>query len=458
MLTEWLLLLVAVLLIGANALFVAAEFSFVAVDRPAVHEAARGGDRRAQSVAMALRALSTQLSGAQLGITASSLLVGYVAEPSVAALIRGPIAFLGVPERASMGVSLTIAFLVATIVQMVFGELVPKNWGISEPMRVARAVSTPQRVFTATAKPLIVVLNGASNRIVRMLGIEPREELASARSARELGSMAVRSAQRGVLDRRLARRVEEAAVFAQRTAADVMTPRPRVTFLDRDTTIGEVLALVSSTGHARFPVTGDSVDDIVGVVHFKAALAVAVEDRSTTVAADIMAPIRAVPSSMGLGEVLGELRGGLQLAVVVDEWDGTDGVVTLEDLVEEVLGDITDEQDRPGGGPRRLPGGGWSIPGLMRPDEVADVTGIALPEPEHSETSGGLVVETLGRFARVGDELHLDAHDIHRPDVDGVPTPVTVRVRVTQVDGRRVARVQIVFERVDDSPSGDDSG
>ncbi|MXP20353.1 DUF21 domain-containing protein [Gordonia sp. HNM0687] len=455
MVTEWLLLLVVVVLISANALFVAAEFSFVAVDRPAVHEAARSGDRRAESVAKALRSLSTQLSGAQLGITATSLLVGYVAEPSIAALIRGPISALGVPEQASLGVSLTVAFVIATVAQMVFGELVPKNWGISEPMRVSRAVSGPQRAFTLVARPLIFVLNGASNRVVRALGIEPREELASARSARELGSMAVRSAQQGVLDRAIARRLEEAAVFAQRTAADVMTPRPRVVFLDRDTPLDDVLTVASNTGHARFPVQGDSVDRIVGVVHFKLALAIAPDQRADTCVADVMQSIRAVPSSMGLGDVLEELRDGLQLAVVVDEWGGTDGIVTLEDLVEEVLGEIRDEQDRPGSAPRQLADGGWSIPGLMRPDEVADITGIELPDPEHSETTGGLVVETLGRFAQVGDEITLAAKDIHRPDVDGVPTPLVARVRVTAMDGRRVARVQIDAEPQVEQPTGE---
>ncbi|AEF40170.1 hemolysin family protein [Hoyosella subflava] len=443
MVTEWLLVLLVLLLISANALFVAAEFALVTVDRPTVAEAASLGDKRASSVQKALRSLSTQLSGAQLGITATSLLVGFIAEPSIAALLRGPIASVGVPEEASLGVALGAAFVIATVTQMVFGELVPKNWAISQPLRVSRAVAGAQRGFTAAAKPLISVLNGISNRIVRAFGIEPREELASARSAQELGALAARSAQQGLLDQSVARRVEEGAEFARRTAADVMTPRPRVTFVDRTTSVEELLAMVTETGHARFPVLRHSVDDVVGIVHFKSALAVSAKDRSQVTAADIMTGVRAVPASMGLGGVLEELRSGLQLAMVIDEYGGTAGIVTLEDLVEEVLGEIDDEHDRPGGRPRRLSDGSWSLPGLLRPDEAADITGIGLPEAEHSDTLGGLATEQLGRFAQPGDTIDISALDLTQRDGDGMATPVTARLRVTQVDGRRIARVRL---------------
>ncbi|MBB3040059.1 hemolysin family protein [Hoyosella altamirensis] len=443
MVTEWLLVLLVIVLISANALFVAAEFALVTVDRPTVRDAAAGGDKRARSVQKALQTLSTQLSGAQLGITATSLLVGFVAEPSIAALLRGPIAWSGVPEQASLGVALGAAFIIATVTQMVFGELVPKNWAISEPWRVSRAVAGAQRGFTAAAKPLIMVLNGISNRIVRALGIEPREELASARSAQELGALAVRSAQQGLLDQAIARRVEEASAFARRTAADVMTPRPRVSFIDTTTPVRDILALVTASGHARFPVQRRSVDDIAGVVHFKSALAVPPQQRSRVTAADIMTGVRAVPASMGLGGVLEELRSGLQLAVVIDEYGGTAGIVTLEDLVEEVLGEIDDEQDRPSGRPRRLTDGSWSLPGLIRPDEAADITGIELPEAEHSDTLGGLITEQIARFAQPGDTVDLSAADLTERDSDGMPTPITARLRVTQTDGRRIARVRL---------------
>ncbi|MBE1875858.1 hemolysin family protein [Myceligenerans pegani] len=446
MTAAWLLVLLTVVLIALNALFVAAEFALVTVDRPTISRAAESGDRRAASVVKALRSLSTQLSGAQLGITVTSLIVGFIAEPSIATLLAVPIEAAGLPAATSLGIALTTALIVATVAQMVFGELIPKNWAISEPVRIARAVAGPQRLFTALTRPLIVVLNGASNAMVRALGIEPREELASARSAQELAALATRSAAQGLLDRGAADRLAQAAEFDQLTAADVMTPRPRVRFVESGTTAAKLLALTARTGLARFPVEGESVDDIVGVVHFKAALGVPAERQDQVTATALMAPIAAVPATMTLDDVLGELRGGLQFAVVVDEYGGTDGIVTLEDLVEEVVGEIDDEQDRPVGRIRRLTDGSWSLPGLMRPDEVGDTTGIELPEAEHADTVGGMITERIGRFARTGDAVTTDALDRARLDDDGLPTPVRARLEVTGIDGRRVARVRLTAE------------
>ncbi|MBB3036639.1 hemolysin family protein [Hoyosella altamirensis] len=439
----WLLLGLALALIGANALFVAAEFALVTVDRATISEAAEAGDRRARSVQKALKRLSTQLSGAQLGITVTSLIIGFIAEPSVATLLRGPLESAGLPEASSLAVALGAGLLIATVTQMIFGELVPKNWAISEPLRVSRAVAGPQRAFTAASRPLIVVLNGASNAMVRALGVEPREELASARSAQELGAIATRSATEGLLEKDIADRLTQAVEFGEQTAADVMTPRTRVTFVNSDTPVRDILSLVASTGHARFPVEGTSIDDVVGVVHFKAALAVPEHERAERLAADIMSPVRAIPSTMPLAGVLRELRSGLQLAVVIDEYGGTAGVVTLEDLVEEILGEIDDEHDRPAGRPRLLANGTWTLPGLMRPDEIADLTGIDLPEGEHSDTSGGLVIEQLGRLANPGDTVVLPAKNLTDLDADGIPTDTFVALTVTQVDGHRVARLRL---------------
>lgn len=443
MTAAWLLLALTIVLIAFNALFVAAEFALVTVDRPTIARSAESGDRRARSVSRALSSLSTQLSGAQLGITITSLIVGFIAEPSIATLLSAPLSATGLPEGTSLGVAFGAAFVIATVSQMVFGELIPKNWAISEPLRISRAVAGPQRWFTAAGKPLIWVLNGASNAMVRALGIEPREELATARTAQELGAMATRSAQQGLLDRGTAQRLAQAAEFDLLTAADVMTPRPRVRFVDADATAAEILDLVSATGYARFPVEGESVDDIIGAVHFKSALAVPAERRNTVTAAALKRPIAAVPGTMHLDDVLAPLREELQMAVVVDEYGGTDGIVTLEDLVEEVLGEIDDEQDRPAGRPRRLPDGAWSLPGLMRPDEIGDATGVELPEPEDTDTIGGLVTETLGRFPRNGDAVDLDGFDRTLLDDDGLPTPVQCRLEVTAVDGRRVARIRL---------------
>jgi len=440
--TEWLLLGLAVALIAANAVFVAAEFALVTVDRATVDQRAEAGDARSIGLRQGLRTLSTQLSGAQLGITVTSLAVGFLAEPSLAQLLRGPLGAVGLSGAAVSAVAVALAVLVATGFQAVFGELVPKNWAISEPLRVGRVVVGPQRVFTRVAGPLIRFLNGSANKLLRAFGIEPVEELASARNPRELASLAMRSGDQGTLDRRTADLIERAVEFGDRTAADVMTPRARVRFVAGGANAGEVLTLAAQTGHARFPVTGESVDDVLGAVHFKHALAVPNEQRPTTAARDIVREVPVVPGTMPLDNLLRALRGSsMQLAVVVDEYGGTDGVVSLEDLVEEIVGEIQDEQDRPLARARRLRDGSWSLSGLLRPDEASDLTGLELPEAEDSDTLGGLVAERLERLAEAGDSVELDAQDTEMLDDDGLPTAVRVRLDVTRVDGRRTDRL-----------------
>ncbi|MDN4473739.1 hemolysin family protein [Demequina zhanjiangensis] len=437
----WLLLLLAIALIGANALFVAAEFAFVTADRPSVEKAAASGDKRAASMQAALKKLSTELSGAQLGITVTSLLVGFIAEPSLATLLAAPINALNLPDATAAVVSFTLAFVIATGTQMVFGELVPKNWALAEPLRVGRAVAGANRGFTWFAGPLIRVLNGSANRVVRMFGIEPREELASARSAQELESLAERSAARGTLEPRVARRLARAAEMKATTASDAMTPRTRVHFLEADDTAADLLTLASRTGHARFPVMGENVDEIVGVAHFKRALAVPARQRASTSVSDLCLPITSVPSTMPLSSVLTALREGSQMAVVVDEYGGTDGVVTLEDLVEEIVGEIEDEQDRPVSRFWRVAERTWSLSGLLRPDEAGDIMHVDMPEARESDTLGGLLTEHLERFPRLGDQIELEARDEDDRDEDDLAKPVRVRMTVTRLDGHRVDRV-----------------
>ena len=454
MIVEWLLVLVVLALIAANAMFVAAEFSLVTVDRPTVARLAET-DPRAKSLREALRTMSTQLSGAQLGITVTSLVVGFIAEPSIAALLRSPIEAVGLPEETASVVAFTAAFVLATAVQMVFGELVPKNWAIAEPLKVGRAVVGFQRGFTWVSRPLLWILNGSANAIVRALGMEPQEELASARSAQELGSLATRSAQQGLLGEDLARRLEHSVALGERTASDAMTPRPRVRFLELDQTAADVLDAVRATGHARFPVLGSSVDDVRGVVHFKDALAVPAAERAGRSIAGLVRPIRAVPSTMPLGSVLEALRLGVQMAVVVDEYGGTDGIVTLEDVVEEIVGEIDDEQDNPTRAHRRLGERRWSLSGLLRPDEAGETLHIELPEGRESDTLGGLLTEQLGRFPRVGDEVLLEVRDESRPDGDGLPTPAIARLHVSRLDGWRVDRLVLTIEDHSDVEEGE---
>lgn len=440
--TEWLLIGLVVLLITANGLFVAAEFSLVTANRAEVERRAAQGDRRASGLLSGLRSLSTQLSGAQLGITITSLVVGFIAEPSIAAVLRGPIGLAGLSDGATSAAAFTVAFMLATGSQMVFGELVPKNWAIAEPMRVGRSVAGFQRGFTTLTKPLIRVLNGMANSLVRAMGIEPAEELASARSPAELASLTARSAQRGTLEAGTADLVARSIEFGDRHASDVMTPRPRVRFVEADQPVSALLALASSTGHSRFPVTRGTVDDVIGLVHFKHALGIPLAEREHRPVEEIVHELPAVPATMELDPLLRVLRqSGAQMALVVDEYGGSDGVVTLEDLVEEIVGEIQDEQDRPIGRARALGDGAWSISGLLRPDEVEDITGLRLPEAEESDTVGGLLIERLGRLPDPGDDVTIEARESEHPDADGVPAVVGVTLVVTRMDGRRVDRI-----------------
>jgi CBS domain containing-hemolysin-like protein len=441
--TEWVLLGVALVLILTNAIFVAVEFSYITVDRSTVERRAEEGDKRSATLLGGLRTLSTQLSGAQLGITVTSLLVGALAEPSLATLLRGPLGLAGIPDAMVTGLSLTLALVLVTYTQMIFGELVPKNWAIAEPLRVGRLIALPQHVFTVVAGPVIRFLNGAANIILRAMGIEPREELASARTSQELLSLVSRSGQQGKLDRATAELVMRSIEFGHRTAADVMTPRPRVHFVSGADPVAEVIARASGTGHGRFPVTGEGVDDVIGFVHFKHALSVPLEQRPTRPVRDVVAPVTVVAESMELDPLLRTLReAGLQMALVVDEYGGTAGLVTLEDLLEEIVGDIADEQDDPERQHVRGSDGSWTVSGLLRPDEVSDLIGVDLPEGDESDTLGGLVTEVLGRLPEVGDAVTLPCEDrtygehrrIRRVDMEAT---------VVRMDHHRVAAVRL---------------
>jgi CBS domain containing-hemolysin-like protein len=438
---EWLLLGFVVLLIAANALFVAAEFSLVTADRATVERNAKNGDRRSQGVLAALKSLSTQLSGAQLGITVTSLVVGVIAEPSIAALLRGPLEAAGISGPSLRATSVSIAFVIATITQMVLGELVPKNLGIAKPIAVARYVAGPQRAFTSSTRWLINFLNGTANRILRRLGIEPQEELQTARSTAELNSVVDRSRVSGDLDSDTARLLSRSLRFGDRAAADVMTPRNRIQAIEVSEPASSVIQAVSERGHSRFPVIDGDMDNIVGVVHIKHAVALELELRSTTQVREIMVEPLVVPASIQLESLLGQIREqGLQMAVLVDEYGGTDGIVTLEDLVEEIVGDIDDEFDRPGSHVRRRRDGSWSLAGVLRPDEIHELTSVQLPEDEEYETIAGLVLDHLGRLPEAGD--FVGEFKVPKGEEDFQ----IARLSVERMDGMRIDRVRMKIE------------
>lgn len=440
--TEWLLLGLSVLLMLACGVFVAAEFSFVTVDRASVERAAAAGSTRSAGTLKALRSLSTQLSGAQLGITITNLAIGFLAEPALGTLLHDPLHAAGLDGSSLRATAYGLALILSTFVTMLVGELVPKNIALALPVQTAGLTQLPQRVFTKAMAWPITLLNGMANAILRSLGVEPQEELRSARSPVELRSLVLRSAREGALEGQTADLVARSIAFGDRTAADVRTPRVRVTFLEARDTAHDVIEAARKTGHSRFPVIDKSPDDVVGIVHVKQAVGVPPDRRRTVRLADIVNPATTVPDSIELDPLLTLLRDqGMQMAVVVDEYGGTDGVVTLEDLVEEIVGDIADEHDLLSARSRHRRDGTWSLSGLLRPDEVQEQTGVALPEDDDYETIAGLINQYLGRLAMRGDFVELDLN----PDREDDTEPELVRLTVERMDGRRIDRVSLTI-------------
>src|SRR3954471_16801324 len=333
----------ALLTVG-NAFFVAAEFGLVTVDRAEIDKRADAGDRRARTVRHALHELSFQLSGTQLGITITALLTGYLAEPALSRLFRPLVRPLAGHSTAT--VTHILALVLATLVSMLFGELVPKNAALARPMRVALATAAPLRTFSTLFRWLIGALNGSANWLVRRLGIEPQEELASARSPEELGLLAAISARAGALPSETATLLRRTIRFGEKRAAKAMTPRVDVVGLKKTASVADLISVARETGHTRFPVYENTIDVVTGVAGVNDALGVPPERRAATKVSALAREPVYVPESLGLDKVLAALRAAdADLAIVVDEYGGTDGVVTVEDLVEELVGEIADEYD-----------------------------------------------------------------------------------------------------------------
>ena len=428
-----------------TALFLAAEFSLTALERSTIAaDVAARGDRRSRLVQRAHSTLSFQLSGAQLGITITTLITGYIAEPVLARIIKPPMTALGVSESVASGTSLALALIIATSLSMVLGELIPKNLAIAKPLAVARATAGPMTVFSAVFRWAINGLNGTANWIVRRFGIEPTDELASARSPQELVSLVRNSARRGAMDEQTATLVDRSLRFGELTAEDLMTPRVTIDTLDRDDTVRDLVIASSRTGHSRFPVVVDGdLDDLVGVVHIKQAFMIPPELQATTPVTSIARAVPRVPASLDGDALMERIRAdGMELCVVIDEYGGTAGIVTTEDLIEEILGDVTDEHDYERADVA-VDGNGYLCSGLLRIDELYDATGYHAPDGPY-DTLGGLVMYCLGRIPEVNDVVDLPHRSpVSEGDDDSPETPdtgpeVTWRATVTHMDGRRV--------------------
>lgn len=401
-------LLLIIVLTVATGYFVAQEFGYVAVDRGRLKQLADDGDKAAARALEVTGRLSFMLSGAQLGITVTALLVGYVAEPFLGAGLAELLGGAGVSTALSLPLSVALALVLATVVQMVLGELAPKNLAIARPEPLAKALSSSTLIYLKIAGPLIKLFDRAAVRLLRRVGIEPIEELPSGATPQDLEQIIAESRQEGHLTAEMSTLLDRGLDFRGLTAGEVMVPRVDVHTVRAHEPLSRVVELLD-TGKSRFPVRGtEGVDDLVGVVGIADVLGVPPERRASTPVSAVAGPPLLVPETLPLPTVLDRLRSGhRQLACVVDEYGGFAGVITLEDIAEELVGPIRDEDDPPERAPARQTDGSWVVPARWRIDEVADSTGIALPEAPEYDTLSGLVMRELGRVPEVGDRLEI---------------------------------------------------
>lgn len=432
MILDWIFIGLGVALTLGTFVFVAAEFALVALDPAVIDRLATDPDpataRKAGRVSKALRHLSTELSGAQVGITLTTVLLGYTMQTAIANLIGAAFTHTVLTEAVATIIAVTVSLIIVNAFSMLVGELIPKNWAIADPVRVAMLVSPVQRGFTALFRPLIVVLNASANAILRRFGVEPKEELSGARSAPELASLVRHSAQAGTLDVGTATLLTRSIAMNELSAVDVMTDRLRLETLRKDDTVADLLEKSYATGFSRFPLIGETSDEIAGVATLRRAIAVPYEKRGDVPAGAVMEPISSVPETMKLAPLLLELRDlGAQMAVVVDEYGGTSGIVTLEDVIEEIVGEVADEHDRLRLAVRAVGPDTWLIPGTLRPDELETYTQITVPNEASYETVGGLILNELGRLPEIGEDVELPG----------------VTLTVERLSGRRIEQVRV---------------
>lgn len=409
-------LVAAALLIGANAVFVAAEFALVAVDRIRIERLAAEGRRAARTALSLLKSLSFQLSGAQFGITVTSLALGFIARPSIAAALE-PLADR-IAGGVAEGLSIAAALAIAVIVQMVLGELVPKTLAIARPLPTAMRLAAPMRGFAAVAGPFIRLLDGSANWVVTRLGIDPPEQLSEARSREELAWLFRSSGQQGAMRPARVRLLTRAIRFAERDAADVLVPRVSVCSIEHHRSVAELVSLSSQTGFSRFPVIGADIDDVAGVALIKNVYEVPAERWAATPVTEIMRVPLIVPETRNLRSLLLDMRSQRSpLAVVMDEHGGTAGIVTQEDLVEEIVGEIADEHDDTEPPAVARDAGELVVQGGIHPDELEDMTGLRVPDGDY-ETLAGFILDHLQRLPTAGEVFRYQGWEFQIESVD----------------------------------------
>ena len=422
-----------VVLLLANGFFVAAEFAYITARGSVLEQQSGAAARTAVGLG---RDLSLSLAAAQLGITMASLVLGAVAEPAVAAIIEQGLSFLPIPEAAVHPIAFAVALMIVVFLHMVIGEMAPKNIAISAPERSATLMAIPFRAFIVVLRPVIVLLNGIANAVLRLFGVQPTEGLEAGHSAQDLATIIASGREEGVIEDFAHRLLTGAIVFADRDAFEVMVPRPDVVAVTAGATYRDVESVIERTGHSRIPVHTGDLDDVLGFLHVKDLLDLGEADLDTQIEAGRIRPMAVVAETASAEAVIGDLRRlRTHMALVVDEHGSVAGLITLEDIAEELLGEIRDEYDPRTSQIHRLGDDRFLALGSVRPHEL-EAVGIDLPDGEY-ETIAGFVMERLGRIPVPGDLVE-----------DG-----GVRVRVLRMDRRRIRDVEVTLLPTADEPA-----
>ncbi|MGX1857236.1 hemolysin family protein [Dietzia sp. NPDC055340] len=442
------LLIGVVVVLAITALtgyFVAQEFAFMAVDRSRMGAAVEKGDPVAERVLGVTRRTSFMLSGAQLGITVTTLVVGYVAEPLIGRALGELLGLASVPQAVGVVVGTVLALLFSTVVQMIFGELVPKNLAIAKPEPVSRWLARSTTIYLGLFGWLIGLFDKASEALLRLVGIEPVHDKEHSATARDLEHIVAESGEAGELSPELSRLLDRMLDFPGQPAEHAMVPRSRTDVVRGEDTVCDVLSKMAK-GHTRYPVVGEDSDDVIGVVDLHDLLIVS-DDKDTTLiqVSELMRAPIVVPTSLPLPEVANRLGdAGSEMAVVVDEYGGFAGVVTMEDMAEEIVGEIVDEHDpQAATGIPVGEGDGWLVSGDTHLDEVERLLDITLPDTD-AETLGGLVIETSGDLPTIGDRV-----DVDLPDTDVFEELSRSRIlhtEVRQIERRVPSQLYVAVE------------
>ena len=423
---------IAVLLLALNGFFVAAEFALLAARRSRIEQLAAEGDRRARHALAGLREITLMLAGAQLGITMCSLGLGAVAEPAVAGIIEGILGeAFSLSDTTRHIIAFSIGLSIVVFLHMVVAEMAPKSWAIAHPEKSALLLARPFRLFVNILRPLIRFLNGIANIVVKAVGVEPQDERAMAHSPSDLLLLIEESAGHGGIAAEEHELLARSLELSGLTAADAMTVRRDIVAVGAEATAAVVASEAHRTGRTRVVVHEGDLDHVRGFVHVKDVLRLANGTWATTTAGSITRPIMVTPEHHGLEDLLLEMRTRRHhIALVIDEHGMVMGLVTLEDVIEELIGDFDDESDRPLGDARPLPDGGWEIPGTMRGELFEECTGIALPEGD-GQTVAGYVIDALDEIPAEGERVHTELGEFEVVAMDGYAIE-TLHVRLSR--------------------------